>query len=401
MTHSKPTRAPVQARKPRPDFPLFPHATSRWAKKVRGRLVYFGTTRDDPDGERALTRWLEQRDELLAGRTPRPKADGLTLRELLDRYMVSKRHLLDTREISPKHFAELYATCRQIGDAFGMHRLVMDLGPADFEQLRKAVAKRWGPVRLGNEIQRIRSVFKFALESGLIDKPTLFGPGFKKPSRKVLRQNRAKSGLRLFEAAEVRAILDAASQPLRAMILLGVNCGFGNSDVANLPMKALDLEREWVTFPRPKTGVERRCPLWPETVAAIRDALAQRPRHKSPDDTGIVFITSQGHRWEKTGISEPGPDGKIRVTGNVPVTAEFRKLLNRLGVHRPKLGFYTLRHTFRTVADATRDFPAIRSIMGHVDDTMDNVYRETIGDDRLQAVTAHVHRWLFGAEATD
>ena len=45
--------------KPRPDFPLFPHATDRWAKKVRGKLHYFGKVSPDPRGEAALELWLD------------------------------------------------------------------------------------------------------------------------------------------------------------------------------------------------------------------------------------------------------------------------------------------------------------------------------------------------------
>ena len=63
-------------RKPRPDFPLFPHATVRWAKKVRGKLHYFDSVAKDRQGETAFNTWLDRKDDLLAGRPPRVKSDG-------------------------------------------------------------------------------------------------------------------------------------------------------------------------------------------------------------------------------------------------------------------------------------------------------------------------------------
>ena len=71
-------------------------------------------------------------------------------------------------------------------------------------------------------------------------------------------------------------------------------------------------------------------------------------------------------------------------------------MLRRLGINgRKGLGFYTLRHSFRTVADEAKDQPAADFIMGHEVPHMSSVYRETISDERLKAVTDHVRKWLF------
>jgi integrase len=384
--------------KPQPDFPLFPHATGRWAKKVKGRFVYFGKVADDPEGTAALALWRDQKDDLLAGKLPRTKAEGLRLRELLDRYLVSKRDLVDTGEISGRHFCDLHDTCRRIRDVLGRDRLVADIGPEDFSRLRRAYAKLWGPVRLANEITRTRGPFKFGFEAELIDKPVKFGPEFKGPSKKVLRVHRAQKGKRLFTADQLRTIIEAARVPIKAMILLGVNCGFGNSDCANLPLNAIDLESGWIDYARSKTGIERRVPLWPETVAAIQEAIDQRPKPKSKADASLVFITAGGRAWAKTEFNEPDENGRIKRGVDDLVGNEFSKLIKRLEFHRRGLGFYTLRHVFRTVADDTKDFPAVRSIMGHSDESMDDVYREGIDDARLRAVTDHVRGWLFGAD---
>jgi integrase len=123
--------------------------------------------------------------------------------------------------------------------------------------------------------------------------------------------------------------------------------------------------------------------MWPETVEAMQEALAERKEPKDPADAGLVFITKRGYPWHKD-----APDS--------PVAKETAKLLKELSKNSRKgLGFYTLRHTFRTVADEARDQPAADYIMGHEVQHMSSVYRETISDERLRAVAEHVRRWLF------
>jgi len=362
------------------------HQSGRWCKKVRGKHHYFGKVSQDPNGQAALDRWLREKDDLLAGRDPRVQEEGLTVRGLCNRFLTAKKHLLDTGELSPRTFHDYHAVCALLVRAFG-NRLVVNLAADDFESLRASLARTRGPVALGNEIQRARVVFRYATDAGLIEHPVRYGPTFKRPSQRVLRRARLANGDRMFEAPALRMILGAASQPLRSMILLAVNAGFGNHDVGTLPITALDLDGGWVDFPRPKTAIPRRCSLWPETVAALREALARRPEAKNPDHAGLAFVTKYGTPWAKD-------------VADSPVSKEFAKILKRLGLYRRGLGFYALRHTFETITGEARDQVAVDHVMGHADQSMAAAYRERISDGRLRAVVEYVHRWLFG-EATD
>ena len=280
-----------------------------------------------------------------------------------------------------------WRNCKEATDLlvshFGKQRTVADLRPDDFADVRNKMAKRWGPVRVRDFVQRIRSVFKYGYDEGLMAAPMRFGPGFSRPKKKTIRLERGRQR-RMFEAAELRLILAEAGVSMKAMILLGVNCGFGNADCGTLPLSALDLDGGWVNYHRPKTGITRRCPLWPETVEALREALAKRPAPKAEADAGLVFITKRGGSWHK------------EIDDN-PVSKEMRKLLDSLKINGCR-SFYALRHTFETVGGEAKDQVAVDFIMGHARDDMASVYRERISDERLKAVSDHVRTWLFDAK---
>jgi integrase len=377
---AKPTDQAKPA-KPNPDYPLFPHASGRWAKKIRGETHYFGPW-EDADG--ALATYLKDKDDLHAGRTPRPDADALRVKDVSNAFLIHKQALRDTGELSPHTWQNYKRASDTLVAHMGKARLVADLQPDDFASLRDKMSRKWGPHRLAVTIQHIRSIFKHAFEAGLIATPMRFGPGFKRPTKKTFRLHRAEQGARFFTAPELRKILAKAGTPMKAMILLGINCGMGNSDCGKLPLTAADLRSGWLDYPRPKTGIARRCPLWPETVKALREALANRHQPKDEEHRGLFFITKYGLPWAKD-------------TPDNPITKEMRKLLDEVDINGHR-NYYTLRHTFRTIADEARDQPAADFIMGHARDDMASVYREHIADTRLKAVSNHVRSWLFTAK---
>jgi integrase len=415
MSKSTGSKARRKPDKPSKKFPLFAHPSGQWARKINKRLHYFGVWADP---EAALDRHDREYPYLKKGETPPPVdvSSGCTLRQLVNDFLRSKEEKLKAGDLSPRTFRDYYQTCEGLIGHFGRERLVSDLRPDDFRDFRAKLVKRLGVVSLKNEINRVCIIFNYAHENNLIDRPVSYGQCFDRPSAKAIRRDRNEAGPKLFERDEVLGLLDAADVQLKAMILLGVNCGFGNTDVASLPLSAVNLSAGWVNFPRPKTEIPRRVPLWPETVAALRESFAARPAAVEPAARGLCFVTRHGRPWVrvkpkkakkveaegeagKSDGKEAGPEAAVPIDA---ISGRFGKLLKELEINgRRGLGFYTLRHCFETFAGESTDQVAVDAVMGHVDPSMAGNYRHRISDERLRAVTEHVRAWLFGAGPDD
>jgi len=327
------------------------------------------------------------KDDLLAGRTPREKQDGLTVRDLVNRFLTIKQQLVDSGDLSPGTWRNYYRSCREVVECFGASRLVTDLGPADFERLLARFGKH-APTTRGLAVKCTRCLFKYGYESDLVDRPVKMGPMFRGPSQRLRLWQEHRNGEQIFSAAEIRTLLEAAELPMKAWILLGVQAGFGNTDLARLPLNAVDLDGGWIDFPRPKTGVARRVPLWGETIAAIRSWLELRPRPQGKDVAGLVFLSPKGRS-----LAPQRRDG----LESDAIGPAFRRLQVAVGVYRRGRGFYGLRHVCETVAGESQDQVAVDAIMGHRTPGQGTAYRHGVSDERLRRVVDHVHDWLFSS----
>ena len=271
---------------------------------------------------------------------------------------------------------------------FGAKTPVESLGPDDFQRLRKDLQTTHKSLSsINSDIGKIKAMFHWAGPGsngqGYIDRLPRFGNAFKRPSKSALDREREEQGERVFTAEQIRALIaaSAARPSLKAMILFGINAGYGNSDCAKLPLSKVDLDGGWASFARTKNAIRRRAKLWPETVEAVREALKVRKEPTDPKYAGRVFITKYCQPFRACALG-----------------FEFEKLAVKIGMTREAADFYDLRRTCASIGIQCNDDDAVRTVMGHKRGSSDmlGVYnRLQVSDERLRAVSDHIHDWLF------
>jgi site-specific recombinase XerD len=171
------------------------------------------------------------------------------------------------------------------------------------------------------------------------------------------------------EEKEIQAILDSVQIHSRtairdqALLLLLYNTGARVSEIVELKVCDLRLDGTGQVDLLGKGRKHRACPLWPETVAALRAYLEQRiPKQPA---TQHLFLNANGVAITRFGIRH--------ITGKYAAAAEVRCP----SIKTKTVGPHTIRHsTAMHLLRSGNDVNMVSYWLGHVDINTTHVYVE-------------------------
>lgn len=353
--------------KPSPDFPLTPHKMGYWVKRINGKQYRFGKRWATPT--EALQEYVAVVDDLRMGIDPKPDDGGLKLRDACDAFLRSRRSRHDAGELSKRSLQDYEQEVEWMIGILGPGLPLGAMRSAHFTKLRQAMSG-YAVHTTGNKIGRIRVLCKYFFDTGMISIPVKFGPDFVRPSRSVMRRDKASKPKKLFKPDEIHRVLEAANPQFKAMTVLGLFAGYGNTDCGRLMTSHVDLKTGFITFARPKTGIPRKCWLPPRALKYLADVMPSKP--------GLVFKTRRGNSWAAD-------------TKRNPIAVEWKKLADSVGVAQT---FYALRHTAYTIAGSSKDKDARSYFAGHAWSGLAEIYNEDFDDQRLVVIGQIIDEWL-------
>jgi len=113
-----------------------------------------------------------------------------------------------------------------------------------------------------------------------------------------------------------KKVLGKSPDRTKLWLLLAANCGFRQSDIADLRLREVDLATGRVSHARVKTA-KKKPPtvnylLWPETLRLLREHFDTQERSMKADS--LVFVNANGQPIVTRTVDE---EGKLRITDNI------------------------------------------------------------------------------------
>ena len=166
-----------------------------------------------------LRKYLDQRHDLQAGRTPRLSSKGQpTTADIVNLWLKRCDDPREAGELQVVTFADYVVIGTSIVEHPGRHADPEQLRPTDFAAFRPKVATKYSQSPISKTVVVCQMIFKWAFESEHLERMPRFGPDFAIVSHEAKRIERAGGVKKLFTAEDVRALLP--SEPTDAIRLV-------------------------------------------------------------------------------------------------------------------------------------------------------------------------------------
>ena len=344
---------------------IFKHSSGQWAKTYKRKRYYLGCG--------SLRDAQKKLDEIIARDTlgiSQDASEGMTVSQLCTIYLKTK-----AKQVKAGRFAESTLTgykkdldwlCKHLG-----RRRVDNLKGYDFTLLMDELSG-YKATAINTKITRVKAMLNWAVQQDIIEQKPSLGD-FKLIKTAIKRIERSGAGSRVFTQPEASCLIEGANGIWKAIMLLGLNCAMEGAEIGRL--RHDDIEGEWLSKPRGKTGIQRTCWLWPETREAIKE-------HRS-DDPKLLFLNRYGNPFS------------VEVNPQC-ISRPFKILKDRIGLDRP-VGFHAWRRTFATVASTLPvSERTIREITAHANnDMLHDHYIEGVNKPEIKKCCQGVRFWLL------
>jgi len=181
----------------------------------------------------------------------------------------------------------------------------------------------------------------------------------KKAPHKVIEYLNTEEMTALFQSIELDTPIGIRDN---ALLLLMFNTGARAQEIVDLRIDDLKLDQTGNVKLKCKGNKQRSCPLWKETVDAIKDYLAIR---KNKNKEGVLFLNAKGEAFSRFGIRY--------------VVKKYSKLAEKKEktISKKNVGPHTIRHsTAMHLLKAGNEINMIGMWLGHASINTTHVYLE-------------------------
>lgn len=378
----------VKPEKPE-NSPLYAHNNGQWAATVRGQTVYFGPWDDHTS---ALAEYHEMSRHV--GRGGDPFAPT-TVGALLQLFLSEQKGRHKEGKIRTRTLNDLLRHCPVFETHFGKHTRIQALtlkAMKDFrESLNDGVNGSLNAIGVSIRVRLLRQMLKWAEEKKYIDR-ALWRESVTMPTARQVRDAKEVTASKTMPLATGQALLQCENPMMKVAHYFGANCAFEPHDCGEVKWRHLEIGHvSWLNFPRPKTGCPRRCPLWPETVEAIKAWKSVRP--KGNDE--LVLVSRNGSPVAGTGSASTRVGG---INASSIVSRQTDRQLRALALKEPGVCYMGWRHVAQTIGETASPL-GTKGIMGHVPakSDMSSEYRVDIAPEILFSVVKVLREyWIDG-----